>query len=241
MRTVSSLPDGRKVRTVSETTEARYNNPSMMLTARVAGDRQPTGACFIFTLNPESFGYSQGARTSVQDTRGGWIVNESGMGAPHFRLSGTFGWRLRSIPVAQFQTLAPGAVGYFPRLGQNVADENIYNQIGPTTQTGKGVSFVLDGVQAWTALRDFILWYSENNEQRVRAGQRPLEMVFYDTLHSLRWVVAPTAAPTLDHTVSKQGVTPYTLELIGVYDDARPKAAQKSGLPQLWGAQEIEQ
>lgn len=234
MRTHHQLPSGRTINHVSLDTRARFDSPVTMLAARAAGSRLYTGACFLFSVNPQTFNYSQSARSSVQDTTGGWLVNESGMGAPRFKLAGNFGWRTRKIELPRYTALAKGAVGYLPRLNQDLRQEAVrqedYSQIKPAGTPG---SFELDGFQAWQALRDFITWYSESNVKLVREGQLPLEMVLFDTLHTLRWVVSPVAAPSLEHTADHQGVTPYVLELIGVYDDTRPREAP--GLPQLFG------
>ena len=248
MRTGAEV-GSRQLNYVSAETRARFENPTMMLSTRSMGERVPTGAVFLFSVNPTNFTYTQSARTSVQDTRGGYVVTESGMGAPHFKLSGNFGWRTRKINLADFTHAGAGSARYLPRLGQQYQDygEGMNDTtrggfVDPTpgmaersnTQVSSAGSFELDGQQAWHALRDYILWYSENNEQRVREGKRPMEMLLHDTLHRLRWVVAPLGAPSLEHTADAQGVTPYQLELVGVYDDTRPVGRRGGGLPALW-------
>lgn len=235
---------------VSAETRARFDRPTLMLTTRATGTRTPTGAVFLFSVNPNSFEYQQSARTNVQDTTGGYVVNESGMGAPTFKLAGNFGWRTRKVTLSDYSSAAPGSVRYIPRLGQQYRDQgesmNNAMRVGfvtPTpamasrsnTQANVAGVFELDGNQAWYALRDYVLWYSENNEVRVREGKRPLELVMHDALHRLRWVVAPKNAPDLKHVANRQGVMDYQIEFTGVYDDTRPLGKIGGGLPDLWG------
>ena len=60
--------------------------------------------------------------------------------------------------------------------------------------------------------------------------QNPYEMVYLDTLHNFRWVVVPKEHPSLTRTYQTQGLHPYDLTLLGVYDDSRARVRQGDAL-----------
>lgn len=228
---------------VSKETKARYTEPSTVLLMRDPIDNKMNGVIFVFSINPQSLKYERQALVNVQQGRGGYTVSQNGVTAPRWTLQGHFGWRLKIVAIPSF--VAKGLLGKIiaggnlvhrvPRLENNINDirfslgdgqfKNTFGQLttgqdGTVTFNGKQT---MDGQQAWYALHDLILYYFEINAQRVKEGKPPYELVWYDSLHAMKWVVVPTRLPTLERTVSTQGMMPYTLELVGVYDDARAK------------------
>jgi hypothetical protein len=156
-------------------------------------------AYLVFNINPKSMSIEQGVRVGVQQGRNGYTVSEGGPMEPHFNFEGHFG--------QVFQSPAkPGGL----KIDGNPPKR--------------------DGFQAIERLRALVLRYLEDNQQRTLAGQPLLELVWCDPLHggkgqnSLRWVVTPASIPSLKHEAATTGVISYRMELIGVYDDQRPRS-----------------
>lgn len=233
-----SLP-GRGV--VSRETALRHVNPTSVLLMRDPIDKKHNGVLLVFQLNPQQFKFEQKALVSVQQGRGGYVVSQNGLTAPRWTISGHFGWRLRTVAIPSY--VAQGIIGKIikggnlvhrvPRLDNNISDirldigtgdfKTAFGQwlVGPSGSLTWNGKQTMDGQQAWYALRDLITYYFEANLERVKEGKPPYELVWYDSLHSLKWVVVPTGVPTLERSVGTQGMMPYTLEFIGVYDDTR--------------------
>lgn len=226
---------------VSRETALRHEDPTSVLLMRDPLDGKHNGVLFVFSLNPQHLKYEHRAHVAVQEGRGGYVVNQNGLGAPKWTIQGHFGWKMRQVLIPEY--VAQGVLGKFiaggniihrvPRLDNDIRDikfslgsGNFLNPIGQWlvgdkgTITGKG-EYWMDGQQAWFALRDLITYYFEVNMQRVADGKPPYELVWYDSLHSLKWVVVPSGPPTLERSVGTQGTMPYTLEFVGVYNDAR--------------------
>jgi hypothetical protein len=227
---------------VSEETQHAYENPSFCLFLREPGKRAASGSIFVFTIPPQSFEWKRAAKVSAVQTRGSYVVSQSGSEHPEMTLRGHFGWRLRTV------ALTPGIVlpGFITtrRYDQHLSDlwphipfnaesgtESTIEQLFTGDLKMRGAGQTLDGFQSWNALRDLILYYFEQNQIRIGSGRKPLEMIYLDTLHQLRWCVVPKAHPSLSRTVQTQGTMPYELTLIGVYDDGRPRVTKGS---QLW-------
>lgn len=222
---------------VSRATRQSYTDPSFALFTREKGKRWTSGALFVFSMPPQSMTVERDTAVAVTGARHGYVVAENGLRAPTFILQGHFGWQLRTVSAPQ-QILSPH-IKSAPRYDQHLEDTWI--RVPGTQETGpegllekfmqRQLSFrgnltnyvqTLDGQEAYFALRDLIVYYHEENSRRVAKGEKPFEMVFLDTLHRHRWVVAPRH-PTLKRSVETQATHPYTLELVGVYDDARPR------------------
>ena len=208
---------------------------------RKAGARATSGAMFLFSFPPQSMVHERSTNTSVTQTRGGYIVSENGLGSPTFTLQGHFGWKLRKVKLPD-----QIKVSIAPKSNAK-QDQNLNNywiplpwvtspnadQLFEKVIEGQNVSIIgfeqqLDGRQAFYALRDLIVFYLEENQNRLASGKAQLEMVWLDPLHNFRWVVSPKY-PTLRRATEAQGTYPYTLELIGVYDDSR-----KRGRTNVW-------
>lgn len=204
-------------RLISSRTQQRLEDPAMTLYVREADTRKATGRYFVFQVNPQRLRSEQSALVAVQRGLGGYVVTENGMGEPRWSLTGTLGWRLREVRVPE--ALRPDALLNVPKAQITVtAAERALSRIAQGVQ-------LLDGMQAWDALRDLITWYFTQNQLRPTQGKAMLEMVWYDALHGNKWVVKPTGAPSLDRSVASQASMPYQLDLIGVYDDTK-RAAQ---------------
>ncbi|TDE85571.1 hypothetical protein [Deinococcus sp. S9] len=221
---------------VSKATQRAYQNPTFVLFVRKKGSRQTSGAMFVFTIPPQSLTVERPTNVTVTNTRHGYVVGENGLSAPTFVLQGHFGWQLRSV--AAPPQIISAAIKYNPHYDQQLGDVWIkYPTNGETGAEGLIEKFLegklsknnvarfqetLDGREAYFALRDLCVYYLEENQKLMAKGKTPYELVFLDTLHDHRWVVVPKH-PTLRRTADTQGTHPYTLELVGVYDDARPR------------------
>lgn len=222
---------------ISKATARRHEQPSFVLFARRRGERATSGAMFLFNLPPQSLTVERAANVAVTNTRHSYVVSENGLSAPTFLLQGHFGWQLRTVQAPP--QIVSAAIKSNAHQDQHTSD--IYVRVPGTGEAGAEgllekflegkIKFsssiarfeqTLDGQEAYLALRDLIVYYHEENQRRMAKGQSPYEMVFLDTLHDHRWVVAPKH-PTLRRTAETQGTHPYTLELVGVYDDARPR------------------
>ena len=220
---------------VSPETSYANTEPSVLLFLRKRGSRSTSGAMFLFTLPPQSLTVERGGGPSVTPTRHGYVVSEGPLLNPTFILQGHFGWRLRTVisPREVVNLSLKSNVSYDQVTSDLRFNLPFLNERGPESVVEKFVegklgirNFIrleqtLDGRQSYFALRDIIVYYVEENQRQMAKGKAPYEMVLIDTLHSHRWVVSPKH-PTLKRTVETQGTHPYTLELIGVYDDARP-------------------
>lgn len=164
----------------------------------------------IFRLNPQAMEYKRGLKNSVQYGMNGFVVHEGGYKELSITLEGNFGYVSKDSPLAlsaQF-TKSTGL-----QLGAVAA------------QLGRQ-----DGWQAWRALYSLLDIYITENQRRILAGEKILELMWCDPLHSLtevgdkgfgvlQWVVTPKDMPSLTHRVENQALLPYKLELIGVRDD----------------------
>ncbi len=220
---------------VSAETEKRMKDPSVTLFLREQGKRLTNGAIFVFSVPTQGFEVSRGNRVAVTQSRHGYTVGEGGLEHPTFKLEGHFGWQLRTttlpndvLPIGvkrtvKYDTQTADITFRLPGVGESGAESWVEAALQGRL-TLLGLKQTLDGRGAWKALSDLCVYYVTENQKRVSRGDTPLEMVLLYPLEGLRWVVVPKDLPTLRRRWEEQGKWPYTLSLIGVYDDARPRA-----------------
>lgn len=185
---------------VSPGTINRTRNPVCIMVLRDSETKHYEGSAFIFPWNPQHVRIEQAARVAVQQAFSGYVIYQNGMGPTAFTISGHFGWQLKTMKADKV-------------FGDGLAAKK--------TSRSRISAQTLDGQQAWLRLAAFIRGYFEQNQGRIREGKKPLEILWYDQLHEVRHVVVPKGIPTLDHGFDRQGVMPYTLELISQYSDQR--------------------
>lgn len=221
----------------NETHRLMTSSRDVTLFVREEGDRLTNGAIFVFSLPPQGFELQQGNRVAVTYARHGYSVSSGGEEAPLFKFDGHFGWRLRTtklprelIPVGlkrnvRYDQQTGDFMVRLPSLG--LGEDGAEGWIESALQ-GRlsviGLNQRLDGREAFRALNDLCHYYVEENRKRLGQGKRPLELVLHYPLEGLRWVVEPKDMPSLRRRWEEQGKWPYSLVLIGVYDDARPRA-----------------
>ncbi len=229
--------EGEGALVISRATEKLYAdpaNPTVTLFLREQGERLTNGAIFVFQLPPQGFEYQRGNRVAITQTRHGYTVGEGGLEHPTFKLEGHFGWRLRTatlpkdlIPVGikrtvKYDTQTGDIMLQLPTLGEKGAESWVEAALQGRL-TVLGLKQTLDGREAWKALKDLCVFYVLENQKRIEKGDTPMEMVLHYPLEGLRWVVVPKDLPTLRRRWEEQGKWPYSLSLIGVYDDGRPQ------------------
>lgn len=228
-------------RYVDNETFNAYQSPTMTLFLREQGERFTSGTVFLFQFPPQSVRVERKAKVGVTETRHGYVVYESGLSAPRFKIDGHFGWQLREAKLSK--ELVPWGLKSNASIDQHMEDIWIPLPFGQERgQAGTlekalrgevsvlGFTQTLDGARALQRLQDFVTVYFEENTRRLSKNEKLLEMVWVDTLHHLRWVVAPQEVPSMLHSTQAQGVRTYGLELIGVYDDARPRPKKGDSL-----------
>ena len=226
---------------VSRETQVSNTNPSFCLFLREPGKRMASGSIFVFTIPPQSLEWKRGINTASTPTRHGYVITQGASQEPHITLRGHFGWQLRKVEIAR--GIFPIGLRTTRRYDQQLNDtwiplpyldgrntQPFIEQLIKGTLTLRGDAQYLDGTQSWRALRDFFVYYQEENQKRISIGQNPLEMVYLDTLHNFRWVVVPKEHPSLTRTYQTQGLHPYDLTLMGVYDDSRARVRQGDAL-----------
>lgn len=189
-----------------------------VLSVRRQGFAAPidTGGFLVFKINPHAFDWEHPVRLGVQEGRYGVVLTEGGASAPRFTLEGNFGWVLKPVKTpAQFYEKSPSATR------QPGGDP-----IPPAPAR--------DGMQSWFALYGLVERYLDLNQRLAAEGKDLVELVWHDPLHGfddspgLRWVVTPAALPSLKRRAENQGVMPYRMELIGVYDDVARKGGNRA-------------
>lgn len=229
--------------TVSEETARKHAKPNVMaLFTRNQGQRFTSGNLFLFQFPPQQFKQTQAANVGVTQTRHGYVVQQGAMRNPVFEYQGHNGWSLKTVKLPD-ELVGYGlksnaeydkhlADVYLPLpYGRERGQESTVEKIFQGDVSLINFQQTLDGRQAWHRLADIVLYHSEENQIRMATGRLPLELVLLDVLHDIRWVVMPEGMPDLERTRDMNGVWPYRLRLIGVYDDARPRV--KQGDP-LW-------
>jgi|GEM_PF-6650331 len=219
---------------VSDETLRAVEDPSLVLFIRERGERFTRGTLFIFSMPPNALKVSRPAKVSVQETRHSYLVSEAGLSAPRIKLQGNFGWQLKRVDLPKY--MVGWGLKSNAKYDAHTQDiwipwpfshergaEGTWEKILEGKVSALGFQQILDGRQSWFALRDICQFYFEENQKRVAQGKAPLELVLVYPLHGIRWVVVPKELPDLNRTAERQGVWPYELELIGVYDDARPR------------------
>jgi len=222
-----------------ETLNIFKKQPTVTLFLREQGKQITNGAVFVFSMPPQGFTYDRDLLSAVMQTRHGYSIGEGGLTPPTFQFTGHFGWRLRraTLPAGLFPIGPKRVVKYDNQLGDfklrvpkvGLGEDGPESWVESLMQ-GRlsllGIKQVLDGREAWQALNDLIEYYAEENATRVSKGKAPLEMVLHCPLEELRWVVVPRGGPSTNRTWQEQGKWPYTLKLIGKYDDSRPRPAR---------------
>lgn len=228
--------------TVSEETAIKHAGPNVMvLFTREQGQRFTSGNLFLFQFPPQQFKQTQAANVGVTQTRHGYVVQQGAMKNPVFEYQGHNGWSLRTV------SLPPQLVHYglksnaeYDRhlsdvwlplpFGGERGQESTLEKLIQGDVSLFNFQQTLDGRQAWHRMADIVLFHSEENQKRMATGRAPLELVLLDVLHDIRWVVMPEAMPELERTRDQNGVWPYRLRLIGVYDDSRPRVKKGDSL-----------